>query len=422
MDAQCNRGCYNAFRGIAIGGMTAAQALSAMHAALSRVLLGLITILVLLAGAAPAWAHGPKPPATTAAAAEKPAEPIELPAVDIDGYRLRGSVLQGSESEIEIRIDRHIDPPDPILGAYGPASDVEVTMTLLRGGAAVAAPQKAHAESDAGVYGIHVALVPAGSYVLHVELATSGAATITADLPFAIAASAPTAVAAEPSMEMDMTHPFLAHMGMPDPPGSASVRVTGIERSSELGRGGDVAIHVEAGVLPNLGVHLRNDSITGAKAGNVMEAAEDHGSELMVMYAFLTDTAKTRALSVFAELSWPSMKGNMKPVNGGGGIAGRYQWTNRFLFDADVHVVPEGGTVELEFESSAQVRPAGRTYGILELRGNTGGGGETKVYLLPAIKVGLGRSNGAVGLGLQFPLTQARDYDRQAMFQLDWDF
>jgi hypothetical protein len=392
-----------------------------MHLAHSRACLALITILIPLAGAAPAWAHGSKPPAAATVAA-KPTEPIELPGVDVDGYRLRGSVLQESELEIELRIERQIDPPDPILGAQSPASDIEVTMTLLRGGTPIAPPQKGHTESEAGVYGIHVALVPAGSYVLHVELAVSGAATITADLPFAIAASAPTAMTAEPSMEMDMTHPFLAHMGMPDPPGSASVRVTGIERSSELGRGGDVAIHVEAGVLPNLGVHLRNDSITGAKAGNAMAPAEDHGSELMVMYAFLTDAAKTRALSVFGELSWPSMKGDMKPANGGGGIAGRYQWTNRFLFDADVHVVPEGGTVELEFESSAQVRPAGRTYGILELRGNTGGGGETKVYLLPAVKVGLGRSNGAVGLGLQFPLTNARDYDRQAMFQADWDF
>ena len=378
-------------------------------------------IFVSLVTVAPVWAHGgaKRPTATVVA---KPLEPIALPDVDVDGYRLGGIVSQEDQLEIEVRIDRHMDPPDPILGSHAPASDIDVMMTVLRGGSAVSAPQKAHAESDAGVYGIHVALMGAGSYVVHVEIAVAGAAALTADLPFAIASVESTTAPTDAPMEMDMTHPFLAHMGMPDPPGSSSVRVTGIERSGELGRGGDVAIHVEAGVLPNFGIHLRNDSITGAKAGNVMGPAEDHGSELMLMYAFLTDDAKTRGLSVFAELSWPSLKGDMKPANGGGGLAGRYQWTNRLLFDADVHVVPEGGTVELEFESSLQVRPAGRLYGILETRGNTGGGGETKMYLLPAVKVGLGRSNGAVGLGLQFPLTKARDYDRQAMFQLDWDF
>lgn len=112
----------------------------------------------------------------------------------------------------------------------------------------------------------------------------------------------------------------------------------------------------------------------------------------------------------------------MKTANVGAGLAGRYQFTNRFLFDADVHVAPEGGTLELEFEGSIQARPAGKFYPILEARGNVGGGGDTMVYLLPAVKVGLGRSKGVAGIGLQFPLTKARSYDRQAMFQFDWDF
>lgn len=369
----------------------------------------------------PASAHGgAKPPAI---GPTQPSASIALPSVEVGAYRLSGTAEQEDVLEVEVRIDRHLESPDPILGAHAPASDVEVTMTVLRGGVAVAAPQTAHAESDAGVYGIHVPRVDAGRYVVHVEIAAPGAEMVTVDLPFEIAA-APSAVAAgmPTAMAMDMTHPFLAHMGMPDPPGAASVRITGIERSSELGRGGDVAIHVEAGVLPNLGIHLRNDAITGAKAGDAMKAAEDHGSEVMLMYSFLTDAAKTSGVSAFAELSWPSVKGDMKPANVGGGLAARYQWSTRFLFDADVHVAPEGGTVELAFEGSIQARPAGRIYPILEARGNTGGGGETKVYMLPAVKVGLGSSNGTVGIGLQFPLTKARDYDRQAMFQLDWDF
>ena len=348
-------------------------------------------------------------------------EPIVLGVVEAGGYRLTGTVMQEDQLEIEIEIDRPIDPPDPLLGGYGPASDLAVTITLLQGDSVLMATRPAHPESDANVYGVHGPQVAAGSYVVRVEITSAGAAAVVAELPFVLAAAAH-AVPAGGAMAMDMTHPFLAHMGMPDPPGAASVRITGMQRVGELGRGGDVAIHIEAGVLPNLGIHLRNDAITGAKAGDATEAAEDHGTELMLMYAFLTDAEKTRALSVVAEVSWPSMKGDMRTVNVGAGLAARYQWSDRVLFDADVHVAPEGGTVELGYEVSLQARPAGHLYPILEARGNLGGGGDRKLYLLPAVKVGLGGSNGVVGVGLQFPLTKARDYDRQAMFQLDWDF
>lgn len=119
-----------------------------------------------------ASAHGGAKPlaATAAGTATKAPEPIALPSVDVGGYQLAGTVKQEDELEIEIRIERHIDPPDPVLGAHGPASDVEVTITLLRGGSAVAAPRKAHAESDANVYGSHLPRVDAGGYVVHVEI------------------------------------------------------------------------------------------------------------------------------------------------------------------------------------------------------------------------------------------------------------
>ena len=74
-----------------------------------------------------------------------------------------------------------------------------------------------------------------------------------------------------------------------------------------------------------------------------------------------------------------------------------------------------------EYEASAQVRVAGRVFLLVEDSGEAGAMGMTN-YLLPAVKVGLGKSDGTIGAGAQFALTEGRAFDRQAMFQLDWAF
>jgi hypothetical protein len=72
--------------------MTAAQAVAAMHPVPSRVLLALIPIPMSLAGVAPVWAHGSTPHAASRIVVSKPAEQIDLPAVNTDDHRLRGCV------------------------------------------------------------------------------------------------------------------------------------------------------------------------------------------------------------------------------------------------------------------------------------------------------------------------------------------
>ena len=81
----------------------------------------------------------------------------------------------------------------------------------------------------------------------------------------------------------------------------------------------------------------------------------------------------------------------------------------------------QGGGVEIGYETTLVVRAAGRVFGVVETRGETGHG-DTTNYVLFASKVGLGRTGATIGAGAQFATTSARTYDRQAMFQLDRAF
>jgi hypothetical protein len=225
-----------------------------------------------------------------------------------------------------------------------------------------------------------------------------------------------------PAGHHGMTHPFLSHMALPDEPGEVGIRVTPIQRAGAMGSSSDFAVHVEAGIVKNLGLHIRNDAVNGAGMGQPGQMMEDHGTELMLMYTLLHNDDNTRGLSVFGQTSWPTVKGDGPPIRGAAGLGVRWSWTDSLAFDGDVHLDPSTPPVEGEYEGSLQFRFADGYFAILEDRGNFGGTESRKNYILPAIKVALGKSPGTFGVGLQFPTTVAKDYDRQAMFQIDWAF
>lgn len=219
-----------------------------------------------------------------------------------------------------------------------------------------------------------------------------------------------------------MTHPFLVHMGLPDGPGEASVRLTEIQRSGLAGRGSDQAVHIEAGLVDRVGIHLRNDAISGNAMGGADGMAEEHGTELMVMYSLIQNADATRGISVFGEVAWPTTKGDAPSLRGAGGIGGTYFIGNRIAFDAIIHADPSNGDLEIEYEASLRYRVVRRFFAVLENQGNIGGRGVRKHYLLPAVKIALGKSNATAGIGVQIPTSRARDFDRQTLFQLELGF
>jgi len=226
----------------------------------------------------------------------------------------------------------------------------------------------------------------------------------------------------EPSGHHLMTHPFLSHMGLPDEPGQASVRLTQIQRSGPKGTGSDAAIHAEAGIVKDWGLHIRNDAINNTAMGQPGEEMEDHGTEIMLMYALLHNDDYTRGLSIFGQTSWPTVQGTGPAVRGAYGIGLRWLWENRILFDGNIHLDSSSGPVEVGYEISLQARIVERFFLLIENRETSGGGEPKKNYVLPAMKMALGKSNGTLGVGLQYPTTPGRDYDRQTMLQIDWGF
>lgn len=126
-----------------------------------------------------------------------------------------------------------------------------------------------------------------------------------------------------------MAHPFFAHMGIPDGPGEANVRLTALWRVGHEESGADGGLHIEAGLLPRWGFHFRSDVVTangfGAGHGDGGHGEEDepeeeheeseagHGhvppTELMLMFSVLQSEDKTRGISVFGQLAWPVVRG-----------------------------------------------------------------------------------------------------------------
>lgn len=334
------------------------------------------------------------------------------------GERIAGPFRVGAffdAGDLELRVEKRVDPPDPILGAYVPATEVSVDLSLARDGVKQNKPDL-HPAGEAGVYVAELGELATGSYEATLSITEGTQPAQVAAFPFAIAGA---------TTEVGMPHPFLTHMGVPDPPGAASVRVTGIRRAGEVGVGEDAAFHIEAGIFDRFGLHLRNDAITGTGVGEPGEPPEDHGTELMLMYTVLRDAASTRGLSILGEVSAPTVKTEGPDVTWAFGVGGEWMLGTRLSFDGVVHVEPETeeGEVEVmvEYESTLILRVGpSRIFALVETRGEFGEGlGQN--YLLPAVKVGLGGS-AALGVGMQFPLTDAREYDRQAMFQLDMDF
>ena len=62
-------------------------------------------------------------------------------------------------------------------------------------------------------------------------------------------------------MDDMFVHPFLTHMALPDRPDEMSLRLTPYQQRQDSIVERDLALHIEAGLLPGLGIHIRSDGI-----------------------------------------------------------------------------------------------------------------------------------------------------------------
>ena len=202
-------------------------------------------------------------------------------------------------------------------------------------------------------------------------------------------------------------HPFFNHMGIPDMVGMVSARVTGY-RQGKSGEesSGDYGFHLEAGIYPRIGLHIRNN-----------EVKQSPRTDVMLMYSVLQDAEGESGLSVFGGALIPSgtIPENQDDAIGAFGLSGRLMLSDSAIFDGNIHYMPEMEMTEIGlsgiYKSSSSLFP------ILELEGKLKED-ETMIYLFPALKFKL-RPELFLGVGSQFPLTSDKEFDNRALVQID---
>ena len=207
-----------------------------------------------------------------------------------------------------------------------------------------------------------------------------------------------------------LPHPFLSHMGVPEGPGMVSLRMTG-HRQGTRGEpsSGDVALHLEAGLMDRLGLHVHNDEIT-----------ESNRTDVMLMYGLVQGGHGEGGVSLFGGGLVPSgsIPEGEEDVIGLFGVAGRVVLGETATIDGNVHYMPQ--MEMLEYALACVHRTTSSFFTVAELEGETEDG-ESMLHGLFGLKfpVGPGRF---LGVGSQFGLTSESEFDARLMMQLDLSF
>lgn len=195
-------------------------------------------------------------------------------------------------------------------------------------------------------------------------------------------------------------HPFLAHMAIPDPVGEVSLRITPFQERTGTETRDDYAFHIEAGLLPNLGLHVRSDGVK-----------ESAYSEVMLMYSFLHDAALHNGISVFGQISIPTGPIPTNTYKGLFGAAVRGTVPNIMVVDANMHFDLKDEMAE--YESAFVFKGSDIFYPVIELRGEITENATT-LYSLLGLKFRVA-DEVAWGVGVQLPVTTEREYDTQLL-------
>lgn len=195
-------------------------------------------------------------------------------------------------------------------------------------------------------------------------------------------------------------HPFLAHMALPDHLGEVSLRLTPFQERMGAETSSDIAFHVEAGLIPNVGLHVRNDALKSSAY-----------SEVMLMYSFLHDAKLSRGISVFGQISIPTGPIESNTYKGLFGISARETIPDLVVIDANIHFNPKDKMAE--YESAFVFKASEIFYPIIEIRGEIMEK-ETTVYSLLGLKFKVADEIDW-GIGLQLPISNVREYDTQML-------
>ena len=215
-----------------------------------------------------------------------------------------------------------------------------------------------------------------------------------------------TAMPAAKAEEAELPHPFFTHMGLPEGVGNFNLRLLGLATRTDGKTDGDVAFHLETGLTPTIGLHIRNDRF------------QNNGkTEAMFQFAAYVSKDGMSGFAPIIEFEIPTKAG----ASGIGTLVGFTSslGTSRWAFNQVLHYDPRE---EMSDVSAALVFKVSRkVFPVLEILGAGGKGQFTTVNGLAGIKVRL-RDWLIAGVAIQFPVTRAQNFSSQVAAgpDLEW--
>ena len=206
--------------------------------------------------------------------------------------------------------------------------------------------------------------------------------------------------------EAELPHPFFTHMGLPEGVGAFNLRVLGLATRADGQSMGDFAFHLETGLTPSIGLHVRNDRFRN-----------NDKSEVMFQFAAFVSKDGMSGFAPIIEFEIPTRSGASR-------ISTLVGFTSSLgspglAFNQVLHYDPRedmgDASVALVFKAARTVFP------VLEILGEGGTGQSPVVRGLAGVKVRL-QDWLIGGVAIQFPMTRAKDFSSQLAFgpDLEW--
>lgn len=231
--------------------------------------------------------------------------------------------------------------------------------------------------------------------LINSTLVALGAAGLLAVARPAVAQS--TEMPAAAKAEAELPHPFFTHMGLPEGVGNFNLRLLGIATRAAGKTEGDFAFHLETGLTPTIGLHIRNDRLLN-----------NDKTEAMFQYTALISKDGMSGFAPIIEFEFPTHSGASR-INTLVGFTTSLG-ASRWAFNQVLHYDPREDMVDA---SAALVVRANRyVFPVLEILGQGGTGEASVVNVLGGFKVRL-RDWLTGGVGIQIPLTTARNFSSQ---------
>ena len=202
----------------------------------------------------------------------------------------------------------------------------------------------------------------------------------------------------------EVAHPFFSHMGVPEAVGTYNLRLSGLLTNNEGTKDGDFAFHFETGLTNSIGIHIRNDGYLD----------RDH-TELMFQFAALRSKDKMSGFSPLIEFEFPTKPGGDRHTNVLVGFTTALA-NSGMSFNQALHY--NSRTEEYEFNGAFVVKVGSRIYPVVEIFGEALPHEMPLFNLLGGVKVRVGKKM-YLGVALQAPVTERKDFTWQLIFQPD---